>query len=128
GRVLVRVAGAVAVPGAGLPGGRIGGTTLAGRGAGAAAGWGRGGSWALLEVFITFSMALAMASGQEVTGTSLCRRQEGQRMPLSWVMISSLSTPERRAMDTSRAVASDWEGQPPARPVLVKTSQMPCSS
>ena len=41
---------------------------------------------------------------------------------------SSLSTPERSAMDTRRAVASDWEGQPPARPVLVKTSQMPCSS
>ena len=69
-----------------------------------------------------------MASGQDMTGTPGCRRQEGQRMPLSWVMISLGSMPERMATLTRRAVASDWLGQPPARPVLVNTSQMPVSS
>jgi hypothetical protein len=76
---------------------------------------------------ITFSMALAMASGQEVTAMPCCRMVEGQRMPLSCRMSSSESTPPG-GPDMSRAVASDWEGQPPARPVLVNTSQTPCSS
>ena len=69
-----------------------------------------------------------MASGQEVTGTPACRRQEGQRIPLSCWMISLGSMPERIPTLTRRAVASLWLGQPPARPVLVNTSQIPFSS
>ena len=38
------------------------------------------------------------------------------------------SIPERMATLVRRAVASLWLGQPPARPVLVNTSQMPFSS
>ena len=43
-------------------------------------------------------------------------------------MIASTETPQRRASDTSRLTASDWEGQPPPLPVVVKTSQIPTLS
>ena len=46
-------------------------------------GGGQGGiSW-FLEAFMTYSMALAMASGQEVTAIPCWRMVEGQRIPLS---------------------------------------------
>ena len=73
-------------------------------------------------------MTRAMASGQEVHFMPGCRMVEGHRMPLSWLVRVFTSIPERSAMETSRAVASDWEGQPPALPVLVNTSHMPFSS
>ena len=77
---------------------------------------------------MTFSITRAMASGQEVHFMPCCRMVEGQRMPRSWLIMVFTSMPERSASDARRAVASDWEGQPPALPVLVNTSQIPCSS
>ena len=69
-----------------------------------------------------------MASGQEVTSTPGRRMHATQRMPRSCSMMLSTDMPERRAMETKRLVASDWEAQPPPLPVLVKTSHIPCSS
>ena len=53
----------------------------------------------------TFLTILAMASGQEVQLIPCWRMVEGQRIPLSWSMISSAEMPERRAMEVRRAVA-----------------------
>ena len=78
------------------------------------------------------SMALAIASGQESTSTSLlslrATRVDRQRMPLSCSISAWGSTPERSAVETTRQVASDWDGQPPALPRLAKTSQIPSPS
>ena len=79
------------------------------------------------ELVGTFSRALAMASGTGGAGTPCCRRQEGQRIPLSWVMIS-LGPPAGGWPRQPGGGASLWLGQPPAQPVLVNTSQMPFSS
>ena len=75
-----------------------------------------------------FSSTWPIASGQDSTLSPFCRSVEWQRMPRSCSMSVSGLMPARSAVDTRRLVASLCEGQPPARPRLVNTSQMPCSS
>ena len=86
------------------------------------------GVWPAPIISLTFLTTRAIASGQEVQLIPSRRKVYGQRIPRSCSRILSIETPERNAMDTSRAVASDCEGQPPALPVEVNTSQMPFSS
>lgn len=54
----------------------------------------------------------------------------GGRAPNALQLIDNAShvNPGAQAIEASRAVASDWDGQPPALPVLVKISQIPLSS
>jgi len=56
------------------------------------------------------------------------RQVDRHRMPLSCSMRTAGSTPERRATERTRQVASDWLGQPPALPRAAKTSHRPASS
>ena len=53
---------------------------------------------------------------------------EGHSYSFNCSIICSWFIPDLKAIETSLAVASDWEGHPPARPVLVNTSQIPSSS
>ena len=78
------------------------------------------------------SSALAIASGQERTVALsplfLAVAAERQRMPRNCSASSFGSTPDRRATDVARHVASDCDGQPPALPRLANTSHNPASS
>jgi len=75
------------------------------------------------------SMALAMASGHDCTSTSRSVLRaaivDRHRIPLSCSTRTFGSTPDRRATETARHVASDWAGQPPAFPRFPKTSARP---
>ena len=77
-------------------------------------------------------IALAIASGHESTSISLFDflrvTVERQRIPLSCSMSTSGSTPLLRATESIRAVASLWDGQPPAFPRFVNISKSPSSS
>jgi len=78
------------------------------------------------------SIALAMASGQEVTVILLfslrARHVARQRIPFNCSTSTAGSTPDRSAADTARQVASDWDWHPPFFPTTANTSQAPCSS
>ena len=71
----------------------------------------------------------AMASAQERTDLPSSQASDGQRMPFNWLAISPISTPDFKAREMRREVASNWaEAQPPALPSVPKTSQIPFSS
>src|SRR5450759_472962 len=74
------------------------------------------------------SIARPIASGQESTSACLLRIEDMHRIPLSCSVISAMSIPARSPSEISRLVASDCDGQPPALPSAVNTSQMPASS
>src|SRR5690606_15367804 len=75
------------------------------------------------------SRTWAMASGQESTCWPPCQMGWGQRIPLSCFTTWVGSTPDRRDREASLAVASEKApAQPPALPMVVNTSQIPCSS
>ena len=78
------------------------------------------------------SIALAMASGQDSTVTSLLFLRatdvDRQRIPLSCSIRTSGATPERKAVEIALQVASLCDGHPPALPKFANTSQSPLLS
>ncbi len=72
-------------------------------------------------------IALATASAQEVTRLSPKPAGLWQVMPISCFTAWRAWTPERQARETRRPIASHWlAAQPPALPMVVKSSKRPC--
>jgi len=70
-----------------------------------------------------------MASGQERTWWPFPQVGEGQRIPEICFNMEGRLTPDRRASDINRPVASIWEeAHPQVLPIWAKTSQIPFSS